>query len=269
VAARVDGTRITRAQIQQYVDYTLRYYSWADTSRSTAHPAQCFVAHRANQQCTVLQAEALRRLIEERLILMFANTHGIQIAANERARLSSESRHLLAQRPTAGRSLQQSGVTFRFLRSVLKTQMLVEEVEQHVTSSPISGGQVLHIQTVTLKPVQGESPVSRYHAAEGIVAGDPVPAGATIKTAWFTKSQLLPGIRGAVLSASDGQTIGPYPVGSSFLVIRILGRGDSVPGDPANALTGFHIWLQQLIKHRHVTCFDTQGRHLACPALHA
>ncbi|MBV9281891.1 MAG: hypothetical protein JOZ41_17570 [Chloroflexi bacterium] len=262
-AAVIGGHPILPADVQAYVDYSVRFDAWANHQPASRPPC---AAGRGGRQCALLRRQALIRLLQERVVQDYARRHGVRLTAADQSGID---RQLAIAAGPGSTLLRRLGVSRSFLRAVLARQMLVQRVEAAVAPDWARQGPSVHVRRYVIP--YGTDPVqAREEAVTLAIDGKPIPAAASIRDEWIADFRLAAPLQETLAVADPGQFAGPYDQGSAFLVIQLLGRGTHRYGRPAReelASRYFHTWLAEAFRQTRPVCYGADGKTMACPPL--
>jgi hypothetical protein len=266
--AIVNGHPISRADVLGYLDYARKFYAWANGSSLGSDHRPCSLT-RPTSACRRLENQVLARLIEERVILDYAAARGLALTPYDQHRVSVELQGLDARSSGTEALFTREGIVPRFMRQILASQLLVQEVEDQVLASAEIGGPSYHVRkfVVPLLPTEQRKAIYR-EALDLATAGTPVPRRASVKVEWVASFRVPTAIREGLDASTPGQYVGPFATGSGFLVYQLLGKGHHVYGGPARALLEpryFKSWLQIRVARSHIQCFAASGSGIRCP----
>jgi hypothetical protein len=263
-AAVIGGHPISPADVQAYVDYSVRFDAWARHQPAGSRPT-C-TAGRGGGQCGLLRRQALIRLLQERVVQNYARSHGVTLTAADRSGID---RQLAIAAGPGSTLLRRLGVSRTFLRAVLARQMLVQRVEAAVAPDWARQGPSVHVRRYDIP--YGTDPVqAREEAVTLATDGKPIPAAATVRDEWIADFRLAAPLQETLAVANPGQFAGPYDQGSAFLVMQLLARGTHRYGRPAReelASRYFHTWLVGAFRKARPVCYGPGGKAVACPPL--
>lgn len=257
-AARVSGQAITWQDVRSNVSYAARFYAPATpTSRCSTTSVSAF--------CIALTRQVLERLIEERVIEVYASRHGIALTAADRRRATRMSMVLLARKEVTGTG--QSYPPSRMLESIVRRELLVQHVQAAVTSSVTLSGPSYHLRRYLVPRVR--SGHQTYLEANQLALGNsPPPPGTLIRTEWKADFRISPALRASLRDAHPGQFVGPFERAGGYEVIEVLGQGRHRYGPKAReSLVGrrFATWLQAQVLSAHPVCYRPAGSTTPCP----
>ena len=264
--AMVGASAVSQRQIQQYMNYALRFYSWVDTSASGAGGISCSLPS-ATTACATLRKQVLHRLLEEQVITNYAMHHNIQLSASDSSRVNRELKRL--QSPLAGtqRLFSTERVSPRFMKTVLRTQLLVRRVESKVVDQSLLTGPSYRLRKYVF-PLDGAGYKRALDLATGGVSsgvGQPQPVH------WVAAYRLSAHVRALLDLASDGQYVGPTSEGASYVVYQVLGRGEHRYGRPAREqveANAFRTWLSKRMAETKPMCFQGTTKMVPCADLY-
>src|SRR5947209_11936163 len=212
--AIVAGQRISAEDLRNYVDYTAQYYSDPVTLAGQGPPLQCAGADQ-NWACSVVHRQVLARLLQERVILAYAQSHGIRLDRDDERRIN-----VALNNPTLphGRSIH-------FLHDVLERELIIQRVEDSVVPASVKQGPSVHIMKYSLPIVQLlQKHVVYKRALDLATYGSTVPAGTRQREEWEAPFRLPKKARAALDYATVQQFVGPFRYHNTYLVIQLLGR---------------------------------------------
>ncbi|GAC1405739.1 MAG: hypothetical protein NVSMB52_19490 [Chloroflexota bacterium] len=264
-AASVAGKSISWSEVQAYVDYAVNFYR-RDSKTKTIRMSPC-TAKSTTPVCIRLHRQVLRRLLEERVILVFAHKHGIVLSTPELRRISRELRSLTAEAHFADKSLKQHQLAF--LHRVLVNEALVQKVEDQAVGQESRAGQAFHLLTISIPidPVVGKLKAYR-EAVDLATDGQPIPPEAGMRVDWKAAFRLPVRMYTALVAAKSGQYIGPFLQGDRYVDIQYLGKGIHRLGGPARAVLktkNFRQWLYAQLVSGRPGCFRVNGTAIGCP----
>lgn len=263
MAAVVGGRPVSNQEFQQYFAYSLHFYGWL-YGPDSVQPFGCRVA-RTSASCARLREQVLARLIEERVVLAYAQRRHIALQPQDQLIIARELHTLTAASP----SPSQLHVTSSFLRAMLTRELLIRRVEDAVAPPRDKAGPSLHLRKFLL-PFSGPNHHSLYRRAVDLAtSGRDAPAGAETREEWVAAFRLDGDLKAALLAARAGQFVGPVSRHSGYLVVEVLGRGDHAYGRPARTVletASFHTWLRRQLHGASLRCYDSRGLPTSCPA---
>lgn len=264
--ALIGKQSISRSEVQKYLDYTLRFYSWVGGTRSSSR-SRCGSSD-SSAACARLRQQLLGRLIEERVVLWYARQHHITLNTADVAALDREVATLQdpGGRPAAYSRL---GISSSVLRSVLARELLVRRVEDAVAPKSAKVGWSLQVRKITIPAAAGANQHALYRrAVELATYGRPIPPEASARVEWVAPFRLSPEVQRALAAAQPGQYTGPFSQGGGYLVVELLARGNHAYGTPARqALEArfFRSWLRRELQQVRPQCFTASGTETSCP----
>jgi hypothetical protein len=257
--ALVAGHVITRAMFRTYVTYTARFYT-------SVHPGlrtrDCL---RESQStiCKVLARQVLTRLIEEQVILGYANRHHIGLSSQNLTDIQNE---MVGSGIATASS---AGASKRFINGVLRREMLVREVEETVAPPTATSGISFHLRRFALPfSLFGGPRNARRVAVLLSTAGAPVPSRAQVRVEWIAPFRLLPAERNTLELAKAGEFTGPFRFHRAFIVLQMLARAGHPYGRAAEqqrSRSRFGRWLRLKVRQASPRCFGPAGNPLRCP----
>jgi hypothetical protein len=263
----VSGQRISESDLTAYVQYAGRFYQ---SAYGVGTAATCAPITRS-ATCAALTRQALARLIEERIAVSFARSHGITLSNADRAAIAIQMRDLSLTDATTRRLLRERVITRAFLRGLLETEALVRKLEGRLTDERLLSGSSFHIRSFTIPLLSAGSVTRTYHQAQTLaVDGGPVPRRSVIAVRWVADFRLPAPVRIALRAAADGDFAGPFRRGSSYLVIQRLAAGTHRYGAPARLQVEtrvFQTWLSRRVLLARPICYTTAGSAAPCPAV--
>ena len=263
--ASVKGQDITTADIQQYERYALRFYAWVRADGAVGSEPACN-PDATSGPCLALRRQVLARLIQERLILAYAQSHRIGLSPADDKLVQARTD---AYTSGKGSSLHRLGITPAFLRGVVQRQILIAKVESKVTARQLaSTAPDFYVKRYQVPTTGGRSSAEKA-AATLATAGRPVPPGTRVDTLWLHPSDLNTSARALLQTAEPGQFTGPFPGGHGYLVYRVLdalSSGDPVEARQQTETQYFQSWLERAVRAAHPQCFNAQGGNVQCPA---
>jgi hypothetical protein len=267
----VDGSPITQAELRSYVNYSLSFYAWAYGTNVAGSEPACSRTSR-DPGCLRVQRQALRRLLEEKVIERYALSHGIALSPTDRVRAARQTSNLLAQDTTAAQLLSERKINRAFITILLDHEMLVRKVEAFVSRGLLRTGDSLHLRQFRLPRIAGFDDAAAYQQAVNLAAdGKPVPPGTSVRTSWVATFRLPSDLVDALKLAAPGQIVGPFPHMSYYLDVQFLGRGTHQYGRPARRILEsrrFRDWLNAEVLQADPKCFDRLGHDQRCPPPH-
>jgi hypothetical protein len=264
--AMVGAAAISQRQIQQYMNYALRFYSWVDTTASGASATSCTV-HSTTPACTTLSKQVLHRLLEEQVVTNYAKNHNIRLSASDSSRVEQELKRL--QSPHAGtqRLFSTERVSPGFMRTVLQTQLLVKRVESSVVDQSLLAGPSYKLRKFVFALDRRS-----YKSALDLATGGVSAAGEQAPPVHWVAAYRLPAHVGALVNlASNGEYVGPTSEGATYVVYQVLGRGEHRYGLPAREqieARAFRTWLSKHMAEIRPMCFQGPAKTVPCAALY-
>jgi hypothetical protein len=267
--ATVDGSPITQADLRAYVSYSLSFYAWAYGTDVAGSGPACAQASR-DPGCLRVRRQALRRLLEEKVIERYALSHGIALSPANRVQAARETSDLLAQDTTAAQLLSEHKINRAFITVLLDHEMLIRKVEAIVSRGVPRAGESFHLRELRVPRIAGIDDARVYRQAVNLATdGKPVPLGTSVRTLWVAIFHLPSDVLKAVTPAARGQFVGPFPYKSYYLDVQFLGRGTHLYGRPARLILKtrrFRDWLNAEVLHANPRCLDGAGHDQPCPA---
>jgi hypothetical protein len=216
-----------------------------------------------------VRGQALRRLLEEKVIERYAVSHGIALSPADRVQAARETSDLLAQDTTAAQLLAEHKINRTFITVLLDHEMLVRKVEAFVSRGVARTGESLHLRQFHIPRIAGIDDAREYLQAVNLATdGKPVPPGSSVRTSWVATFHLPSDVLNALTPAAPRQFVGPFPYKSYYLDVQFLGRGTHLYGRPARLILKarrFRDWLKAEVLHADPRCFDSAGRDQRCP----
>jgi SurA N-terminal domain len=256
LVASVGGQDITAKELQSYAHYANAFYAAAYPGSSSR--TACEQLQSGGRQCGSLREQVLARLLQERVVLQYADHHHISLSAADHTRVTAEMDALVSPGSYTA-DLYASSPTRRFLRRVLETQALILKVEQLVVGSQAQSGFAYHLQKFVFPAGNlGRTRATNLARSHHVVAGE-----ASVETVWQAAFRLAPAVSLAASTAKRGDYLGPFPRSSSLLVVRLLGAGVRQYGRTAQVqrLTQlFRSWLVTQLKRQHPACYSRKDR---------
>lgn len=264
-AARVGTAAISWADVQRYVDYSLRFYAWSHTlSRARRCPPGA-----QDRSCALVRQQALRRLIEEQLVLAYARRHAIALSAAQRQAIHVQLRSMARAHGSEPSLLSRLQVTRTFLRKLLEREALVQSVEEAVAPAWARAGPTLRVRKVALFFGGAADKQAAYRQAQTLATdGGPLPARALARVEWVAPFRLAPALLSALTAAQPGQYTGPFSHARSYLVVQLLARSVHPYGSPARLeleARYLHSWLRRQWQRTQPVCFDKSDTKVSCP----
>jgi hypothetical protein len=260
--ALVSGQPITRQEFQQYLTYSLHFFSWL-YGPDAVQPFGC-TSRQAQSTCARLREQVLARLIEERVVFAYAQRHHIRLRLQDRLAIDQELANVRQSGQVAKLSTSSS-----FMRAMLDRELLVRRVEDAVAPADAKAGPSVHIRKISL-PVGVSGRARVYRQAVNLATeGRGVPAGAQSREEWEALFRLGSTLRRGLAAARPGQFVGPFHRPGGYLVIQLLGRGEHSYGQPARQrLEGayFRTWLRIQLERAAPHCFAPSGSTIDCPS---
>lgn len=256
---------ISQRSIRQYVDYALRFYSWVDTTQVGNGATSCS-ARSTSRACVTLRAQVLRRLLEERIVSEYAAQHGIRLSHSDSGRVARELKRLESPGSSTAKLFTTERISPAFMRSVLRNQLLVKHVEAAVVGKSALSGPSFHLQ----KYVFGTDRPSYRSAIDLATGGANGVPGQASSTHWVAAYRLSAHVRSLIRVAANGDYVGPTREGSSYVVYKILARGNHRYGLPARQqilAQSFRLWLQKRLAKVQPRCLLGNGQTAQCPGL--
>jgi hypothetical protein len=257
-AARVNGQTITWQDVRSNVSYAAGYYAPAtSTTRCSKSSTSTF--------CTALTRQVLERLIEERVIEIYASRHDIVLTPLQRRRAKQMTMALLARMTVAGTN--HNDPRRRMLGPIIRRELLIQQVQAAVTSSLPSSGPSYHLRRY-LVPTFG-SAHQTYRAASQLAADNsPPPPGTIIRTEWKANFRLSRTLRASLRPARRGEYAGPFKRAGGYEVIEVLDRSQHRYGAKAREFLvarRFAAWLRGQVSSAHLVCYSPGGLTTPCP----
>jgi hypothetical protein len=262
----VAGQRITRADVNAYVGYSIRFFAWAHQARAVG-TLRCDTG-RGTADCRRVQGQALARLIEERVVMAYASTHRIRLTTRDQSRIDQELNGV-RQDAAGGDLLRSLGITPRFMREIVRREMLVQRVEDTVAPQSVKVGPAFHLRHFFIFYGLGKSrKQARDEALTLATDGAPVPDQAGVRVDWVAPFRLPSIIRSQLRLANPGQFVGPFPGNRSFLVLQLLAYRSHRYGKPARQQLEaeyFRRWLARAVRGADPKCVTDRGAATPCP----
>lgn len=269
-AAVVANDTITQASLSAYVRYALSFYAWAYGSDIGGAGRQCGPASR-DAHCSRVRSQALLRLMEERIVLHYASAHNIRLSPAEKATARQHADALLAQDTTASQLLSEHRINRAFIVTLLQHEALVTKVERAVVGPRARRGKALHLRRFLVPFLLNVPKHKVYQGAVDLATeGRPIPEGTSVRTEWVARFRLATRLKRALIGVVAGQFVGPFPTGSGYLVVQLLGRGVHRLGRPARTALEtrlFRAWLARQMAASRPHCFDPNGHEQPCPSV--
>ena len=260
IAARVGGRAITEAELRAYTRYAATFDSvvYPDSAEATC------VRSPARQACATFKAGVLGRLIQERTVLNYAALHHIRLSAADNLAAQTQIRHLTATSAPTSR-LFRLGISRRFVTQVVRTQLLVQRVEERVAGTRARRGPESRIRKIGI-PISGNTSRDNRRLMQ-VAATGKVPADAAERTLWMAPFKMKPDVRRALSAARPGEYVGPFSRPGYLLLIQLLERGTHRYSAAAHAIITsklFSAWLARAVAAAGPRCADTAGRMTPC-----
>jgi hypothetical protein len=264
--AMVGAAAVSQRQIQQYMNYALRFYSWVDTTASAGSASSCTVRS-TTPACITLRKQVLHRLLEEQVVTNYAASHNIRLSASDSRRVNRELKRLQAPYAGTQRLFSTERVSPRFMRTVLQTQLLVKRVEASVVDQSLLAGPSYKLRKYVFALNRRS-----YKSALDLATGGVSAAGGQAPPVHWVAAYRLPGhVRALVNLASKGDYVGPTSEGASYVVYQVLGRGEHRYGLPAREqieARAFRTWLSKHMAEIRPMCFQGSAKTVPCAALY-
>jgi hypothetical protein len=263
--AVVGNAAISQRQIQAYVSYASRFYSWVDTAASGDGTTMCSV-HSTTPACATLRKQVLRRLLEEQIVAEYASQHRIRLSATDSSRVDREMKRLQSPHSGTQRLFSTERVSPNFMRGILRNQLLVKRVEAAVVGKTALAGPSFQ----TRKYVFGIDHQSYQSAIDLATGGVNDAAGHTAPIHWVAAYRLPVHVRSLAGAAGNGDYVGPSLQGPSYVVYQILGHGVHKYGLPAREETEariFRAWLANRRSQIRPKCFQGPVKTVPCDGL--
>lgn len=259
--AVVDDQRISRSEYQQYVLYAANFYAAAGQGRCAQD----------RPSCAALRRQVLRRLLEEQVVVQYAQHHHIGLSPAQERQVSEQVALLAIPDTPAGRLLAKHKVTRDFVRSLLRNELLVQRVEQAVIPPGLDRGQSYRLRIVTV-PIGAGGEKAAYQAALDLATnGGAAPPGATDRTEWMAAFRLARSARHILEHAQIGEYVGPYRRPAGFRDFQLLGEKWGRFGRPARLRLEtifFRHWINSRLRAAHPACYAS-GKRTPCPGENA
>lgn len=266
--ARVGAVTISRAYLQQYVDYSLRFYRLF-TGNQTVLAVRGCPATASDQPCTVYRRQALRRLIEEQLVLSYARQHGIAIRSRGHRAIAARLGSMSDPQGSTPSTLSRLGVSRAFMQGLLEREALVQRVAHAVAPPWTRSGPTFEVRKVAVFFGGSASRSAAYKRADTLaVDGGPVPATAVAQVEWVAPFRLPAAELQALQAARPGEYTGPFPHSHSFLDVQLLAKRVHSYGTPARReLEAEYLrsWLRREWSRARPACLGTAGARVPCP----
>lgn len=257
-AAQVAGQAIAWQDVRSNVSYAARFYA-PTTSLSRCSNTSM------SRFCTALTRQVLERLIEERVIEIYAARHGIALTAADQRRAARMTVVLLARKRVTG--TDQSNPPSRMLGAIVRRELLVQHVQAAVTSSVAVSGPSYHLRRY-LAPRVGSAHQTYLEANQFALGASPPPPGTLIRTEWKASFRISPALRAILRDAHSGQYVGPFKRAGGYEVIEVLDQSRHRYGAKARGslmARHFATWLQAQVLSAHPICYSANGRETSCP----
>lgn len=264
--AVVGTTAISQSQIQEYMNYALRFYSWVDISSSGDRPTACTVRAETTA-CGTLRKQVVRRVLEERVVTEYAAHHGVRLSASDARRIEREMKRLQSPHSGTQRLFSTERVSPHFMRGVLQNQLLVRLVEAAVVGKAALVGPSFRLR----KYVFGIDSRSYKSAIDFATGGVIDAASHRAPIHWVATYRLPVHVRSLAGVASDGDFVGPTLVGPAYVVYQVLGHGIHRYGLPAREETEariFRAWLDKRMSRIAPKCFQGPFKTVSCSRLY-
>jgi hypothetical protein len=209
----------------------------------------------------------LHRLLEEQVVTNFAARHRIGLSASDSGRIDRELKRL--QSPHAGtqRLFSTERISPRFMRTVLRTQLLVKRVESTVVDRAVLAGPSFKLR----KYVFGLDKRSYKSALDLATGGASVGGSREPPVHWVASYRLPARVRSLADVAGNGDFVGPTLEGPAYVVYQVLGRGVHRYGLPARQeieARSFRTWLSKQMAQIKPTCFQGSTKIVPCAVLY-
>lgn len=265
--ASVGNQSISRPTYEAFVQYTIRFYQRFGAN-GQAVPSRCAPSSHL-VLCHQIRAQVLARMLQEQVVLNYADEHHIILTSSDWKVLKDEANNLKA--PSGGNVPMPSamGVGEPVLLQVLARQMLVQRVENAVAPDWAKKGPSVHVVRFFL-PFTAESKRLVYQQAVHVaVEGRSNSSVAWVRTQWMAVFRLPAEVRRDLQFALPGLFIGPFRMGSTYIVMKVVGRAKRLFAKPARSILEaryFAGWLQNRLRASRISCFGPAGQQAICPA---
>lgn len=254
-AAKVNGQPISWRDLRTNVNYAARFYA------AGAAPSSVCTT-KTSALCTALGQQVLGRLIEERVVQMYASRHHITLSPADRRRATQLSKTLLTTQEGSG-----APTSRKMLISIVQRELLVQRVEEAVTASVPDGGPSYQLRRYIVPAYASRQ--QAYRAARRLAKhGKPVPPGTQIRTLWKSAFRLPADLHRALQIARPGQYVGPFPWPGGYEVVQFMQLDIH---SYSKATRGWLIsrrftrWLEAQLRAARPVCFRHNGQVDVCP----
>lgn len=262
--AAVGKDRISQTELSAYTRYVAGFDALAYPDSAEAACARKW----AGATCARVRTQALVRLIQERLVQQYAQSHHLRLTPDDQTQIELEMAQLGAGSAPTRRLFTDHAVDRRFMRAVLARQILVQKVQANVAGERAVRGFEVHIRKFTVPVPPGANRQTLYQQAVAMATGGPVPAGTQVRDQWVAPFRLPADIRLAVKGTHRGEYIGPFARSGSYILVQVVGSGVhryAAPARRALQRAMFRIWLQHSATSRPIRCLDARGTLSPCP----
>lgn len=264
--AQIGPQSISRDSYRQNLNYAIRFFQSAYGNQASLDESHCV---RPSTPCNHLRKQLLRRLLEESVVIQYAEHHHIHLSAADRTEVSVQLARLDEAGSVIAQMVARKQISRQFLRSLLDTELLVHRVETLVVPSSSQEGFAYHLRTVTIPFAPGGRGLNAYHRALNLATdGRPLPRRAVVRIAWIPPRHLALNVRNLVALAEPGQYVGPFKRQDAYLVVQVLGSGSHRVGRSARVSLEtryFHRWIERMLVADHPICFSSSATTVACP----
>lgn len=255
---------ISRSELDSYVRYVAGFdaLAYPDSSQAT-----CARRHNA-PVCTQLRDQSLTRLLQERVVLDYATRHHITLSDRDTASIQTEMVRLESKSSPTRKLFYDGTVSRRFMRSILRRQLLVQKVQEHVAGRESARGPLVRIRRIRMPARSAALRRAALTVLRAVAAGAPVPATATDRTNWIAPFRLPHAMQQALAHARTEMYLGPFEHAGQAILVRLEARTVG----PYNALSRaearsyfFNQWLQSALRKARPRCAGAGGRLTVCP----
>lgn len=261
VAARVAGHIITNADLRSYTRY-------ASTFDSVVYPdsaqADCLTSP-GQPACVAFRAGVLARLIQERTVLDYAQTHHIRLSPADKVAADAQMQQLTSKSAPTSR-LFRHGISRRFVSKIVRRQLLIQRVEERVVGEKARRGLEYRVRKIGI-PGSGNSSRDNRRLTQ-VAATGKLPADAAARTLWMAPFKMKADVRRALEEAQPGEYVGPFSRPGYLLLIQLVERAQHRYSADAHALITsklFSAWLARAVKAGNPRCAGPAGRLIPCP----
>lgn len=260
IAARVGGHAITNTELQAYTRY-------ASTFDSIVYPdsaeAGCLTSP-GRPACTAFRAGVLARLIEERTVLDYAQSHQIRLSSADTVAAEAQMRQLTATSAPTSRLFRQ-GISRKFVSKIVRRQLLIQRVEERVVGDKARRGLEYRIRKIGL-PTSGNAARDNRRLTQ-VAATGKLPGDAAERTLWMAPFKMKLDVRRALAEAQPGEYVGPFSRPGYLLLIQLVERAPHHYSADAHAIITsklFSAWLARAVAAGNPRCAGPAGRLAPC-----